>query len=57
MDEQDWSSFDQFEENRRLHNTKTTYDFNQYTTKIDESKLTREQKTKAEKLADQIEKE
>lgn len=46
--------YDQFEENRKKYNVKSTYTFDKYTTKIDERKLTTDQKRKAEILAKEI---
>jgi PAB1-binding protein PBP1 len=40
--------FDQFEENKKKFGTKSTYDFNKYTTVIDESKITPEVRAKAD---------
>ena len=42
--------FDQFEENKKKFGTKSTYDFNKYTTVIDESKITAEVRAKADKV-------
>jgi PAB1-binding protein PBP1 len=40
--------FDQFEENKKKFGTKSTYDFNKYTTVIDESKITPEVRAMAD---------
>lgn len=40
--------YNQFEENKRKFGTKSTYDFNKYTSVIDESKITEEIRAKAE---------
>lgn len=40
--------YNQFEENKKKFGTKSTYDFNKYTTVIDESKITEEVRAKAD---------
>lgn len=40
--------------NKRLFGTKTTYDFNKYTTKLDESKITPELRARAEAVEKEI---
>ena len=40
--------------NKRLFGTKTTYDFNKYTTKLDESKITPELRSRAEAVEKEI---
>lgn len=46
--------YDQFEENKRRFGTKSTYDFNKYTTVLDESKITPEMRARAGALEAQI---
>ena len=40
--------------NKRLFGTKTTYDFNKYTTKLDETKITPELRARAEAVEKEI---
>ena len=47
--------WDQFETNSRLFNVKNTYNEDLYTKKLDLSKMSREQRSKAERLAREIE--
>jgi PAB1-binding protein PBP1 len=49
-DSSDSVPFDQFEENKKKFGTKSTYDFNKYTTVIDESKITAEVRAKADQV-------
>jgi len=46
--------YDQFEENKRRFGTQSTYDFNKYTTVLDESKITPELRAQVEELAGEI---
>jgi len=46
--------FDQFEENKLRFGTKSSYDFNKYTTVIDESKITDELRLKADLIESQV---
>ena len=46
--------YDQIEENKLRFGTKSTYDFNKYTTVLDESKITPELRAKAERLEKEI---
>ena len=48
-------NWNQFEVNSRLFNVKNTFDENLYTTKLDVSKLTKEQIEKTERIAKEIE--
>jgi PAB1-binding protein PBP1 len=47
--------YDQFAENEKKFNVKSTYNFNQYTTKLEKEKLTKNQKAKAKALTREIE--
>jgi hypothetical protein len=49
--------WDQFTANQRLYNVTSSFDENLYTTKLDKSRLTKQQIDKADKLAQQIETE
>ncbi|CDW74852.1 UNKNOWN [Stylonychia lemnae] len=53
----DWSALNQFELNQKMFNTKSTYDFEKYTSKLDEKKLTEEQKQKAKTISLDIERD
>lgn len=48
-------NWDQFEVNKKLYNVKSTYDENLYTSKLDKSKISRDQQERAARLAAEIE--
>ena len=49
-------SFDQFKANEKLYGVRSTYSFDQYSTVLDKSQLTEEQRQQAIKIAHDIEK-